>query len=258
MFRLRHQVFVEGRGWGELRRADGRDIDDYDTADTVYLLVLDDAGEVVASARLNPTHARHQMEEGGSLRRRFVGRPPPAGANVWEASRLIGGMRERYGREFARTSLGVLLAASQQFFARRGVAAGLSILDMQALFMMQSVGLETEPLGLPVEYQTELGPAVALAVTWKAGVRYLVRIRQAFGIVGPVLFEAAPVLSEADAEMPVLPLLETVAELRSAEARCDLLSHARSLVEREVVLAFADAEARSAARGRRRRRRAEN
>ncbi len=257
MFRMRHEVFVDGRGWGELRREDRRDIDQYDTAETVYLLVLEDAGEVVASARLNPVFARHQMEEGGPLRRQFVDRPPPGGPNIWEASRLIGGFRERYGRDFARATLGILLAASQEFCARRGVGVGLSILDTQSLFMMQSVGLESEPLGLPVEYQTERGPSVALAVIWKAGVRYLIRIRQAFGIVGPVLFEAAPVLGEKDADLPVLPLLEAAAEIRGVDARRALLGHARYLIEQETVMAFADGEAHPAAtvarRGRRRR-----
>lgn len=233
MYRQRHDVFVDELGWRDLRRDDGRDIDDYDTDETVYFLVLNDAGDVVASTRMNPSYGRHQLEDGGSLRLRFAQAEPPKGPHVWEASRLIGGFRERYGRDFARATLGILVAGTQEFCARRGITLGLSILEVPAVMMLQAIGLETEPLGLPVTYDTDKGPSDAFAVTWKAGARYLIRVRQKFGIVGPVLFEAAPVLDEADAQPLDVALLETVAELRAESNRSALMKIVHDLLETE-------------------------
>lgn len=233
MFRQRHEVFVEGLGWKELRRPDARDIDEFDTEDTVYLLVIDDAGDPVASTRLNPTFGRHQLEAGGAFRERFADRALPSGPGVWEASRLVGGFRERYGRDHARATLGILLAGSQEFCSRRGIRQGLSILELNAAMMLQSVGLETLPLGLPVSYETERGPASAMAIEWKAGVRYLVRLREVFGIVGPVLYEAPPVLGALDTEAPDYALLGAVSALRNENARRSILVQTAAMLEQE-------------------------
>jgi acyl-homoserine lactone synthase len=237
MFRRRHEVFVDGLGWRELRRTDRRDIDEFDAPETVYLLVIDDDGEAVASTRLNPTFGRYQLEDGGWFRPRFSDLAPPSGPDVWEASRLVGGNRERYGRDHARATLGVLLAGSQEFCVRRGVRQGLSILDLGAAMMLQSVGLETTPLGLPVDYETDKGTASAMAITWNAGVRHLVRLREVFGIVGPVLYEAPPVLGDDDVDAPNFALLETVSALRNAEALQAVYRQTSELLERERAAA---------------------
>lgn len=38
--RLRHRVFVEEKGWNGLRRADGRDVDQFDTPATVHHIAI--------------------------------------------------------------------------------------------------------------------------------------------------------------------------------------------------------------------------
>ena len=40
-FRLRHEIFVEERGWKDLYRPDGLEIDRYDNEHAVYLLAID-------------------------------------------------------------------------------------------------------------------------------------------------------------------------------------------------------------------------
>ncbi len=40
MHRIRHRIYVEGRGWKALRKSDGREVDEFDTDDAVYLLGL--------------------------------------------------------------------------------------------------------------------------------------------------------------------------------------------------------------------------
>ena len=53
-FRGRYQVCVRERGWSELERPDGRETDQFDTADAVHLLAID-GRQVIGGIRLNPT-----------------------------------------------------------------------------------------------------------------------------------------------------------------------------------------------------------
>jgi len=52
-FRHRHKIFVDRLGWEDLRKADQRDVDQFDNADAQHLLLVD--GErVLGGARLTP------------------------------------------------------------------------------------------------------------------------------------------------------------------------------------------------------------
>jgi acyl-homoserine lactone synthase len=44
MHRLRHDIYVDRRGWKALARSDQREVDQFDTEDAVYLLGLDELG----------------------------------------------------------------------------------------------------------------------------------------------------------------------------------------------------------------------
>lgn len=192
MFRMRHDMFVDKLGWRELRREDRRDIDEYDTDDSVYLLVINDDDQVVASGRLNPPWARNQYEDGGPLRTRFVMSEPPAGPRIWEGSRLLGGVPEKYGKAFAQATLGILLAGGQEFCVRRGITEVVSIFEAPAMSRLMSLGWQLKPLGLPTRYETTHGAGEAIAASWTTSPRYLALTREAFGIAGPVMFEAEP------------------------------------------------------------------
>lgn len=239
MFRQRHEFFVEGMGWRELRRPDRRDFDQYDTEDTVYLVVIDDSGEVFAHTRMNPSWARHQLEEGSELAVQFASRTPPRGPAIWEGSRLVPGIPEKHGFAQSATTMGLLLSGVQEFCMRRGIALGLSILEMRTLSRIQSLGWESEPLGLPVTYDTEKGKAEAIAVTWKTGGKYLLRTRQRFGVTGPVMFEAAPALGEAETHGPSYALLECAAEITTPVGQRAALDTLQSILEQEAASALA-------------------
>lgn len=211
MHRQRHDLFVDRLGWSELRRKDGRDIDQYDTEHTVYLLVLNEDEDVVASGRYNPSWAPNQFDDESELRKLYASRTPPVGPHVWEGSRLVGGLPEKYGKEHATATLAVLHAAGVEFGLRRGVTHFNSIFEPKATSILTWLGCETEPLGLPTKYSTEHGDREALAMTWKVSADYLKRVRKGFGIAGPVLFEASPAIEDR---------LDVKAELAAlAEAR---------------------------------------
>ncbi|NLH80130.1 MAG: GNAT family N-acetyltransferase [Phyllobacteriaceae bacterium] len=62
VWRLRHRVFVEEKGWHDLARPDGREIDQFDHEEAVHLCVMRGA-RVVAYARLLPTTRGHLLTD---------------------------------------------------------------------------------------------------------------------------------------------------------------------------------------------------
>src|SRR6201995_2103463 len=61
-FRLRHQIYVVERKWSALDRPDKREIDQFDTDETVYLLGLE-GRSIIAGMRLVPTTAPTLLSE---------------------------------------------------------------------------------------------------------------------------------------------------------------------------------------------------
>jgi len=62
VWRLRHRVFVEEKGWHDLARPDGREIDQFDHEEAVHLCVMR-GSRVVAYARLLPTTRGHLLSD---------------------------------------------------------------------------------------------------------------------------------------------------------------------------------------------------
>ncbi|WP_431323402.1 acyl-homoserine-lactone synthase [Rhizobium sp. YTU87027] len=79
---FRHKRFVEQLGWKELRREDGRERDQYDTADAIHA-VLVHRGQIVGYSRLIPTIRPHFAS---SLHRSLSARLP-SGPSIFEWSR---------------------------------------------------------------------------------------------------------------------------------------------------------------------------
>lgn len=246
MHRQRHAFFVEKKGWSELRRPDGLDVDPYDAEETVYFLVLGDMGEVFASCRINPTWSRHQLEPGGPLRERFASRDIPIGPKVWECSRLLGGDSRR-GREHATETFVRVMVAIGEFCRRRSISDTISILETSAIAMFQTAGYRCEPLGIPTRYATDRGPADALAVIIRrAGGASSAQLRSAFAFAGPALVEAPSVRDDAQASEPYFPLLESAMELKTRSGRKVALEMIHSLLNQELGAAVESDQRRKA------------
>lgn len=98
MHRQRKAVFVDRQGWN-LPVLGDMEVDDYDDADTTYLIAKANcrSGEVLASARLLPTVRPHLM---GDLFARACDGDAPRGPYIWEVSRFcvnpaVAGRRRR-------------------------------------------------------------------------------------------------------------------------------------------------------------------
>jgi len=152
-FRLRHQVFVEERGWSGLRRFDGFEIDAYDNEYAIYLLAIDD-GRVVGGQRLYPTLLPHMISE---VFPKMVQRGVPQAADIFEWTRYFVVKERRTGRTDCR-----LLAAMQEFCLEEGISEVTAVVEMWWLPRWQQAGFKVRPLGLPQTIDEQ--PCIAAAV----------------------------------------------------------------------------------------------
>lgn len=81
----RCKVFVDKLGWN-LDTQQGRELDQFDRADTLYLVAQDDEGNVQGCARLLPTSRPYLLSE--VFPEILHGQTPPASPLVWELSRF--------------------------------------------------------------------------------------------------------------------------------------------------------------------------
>jgi acyl-homoserine lactone synthase len=112
MYRIRHDIYVGRRGWKALERPDGRDVDQFDRENTVYLLGLEPGGHVTAGLRLNPTTGPHLIRDvfphtitEGSI---------PVGDSIYEFTRWFVA-KDRVSKEENRRVAGELLVAMLEY-----------------------------------------------------------------------------------------------------------------------------------------------
>lgn len=162
--RLRHEIFIGERGWRELERPDGRDVDAYDDEHAVYLLAID-AGRVVGGQRLRPTTRPHMLADVfAHLAQRTLPRRP----DVLEWTRYFVVRERRFGRTDWR-----LLAAVQAYCLEEGISELTAVVEMWWLPRWQHAGFRTRPLGLPqlVEGQPMLAMSIEVSPEALASVR---------------------------------------------------------------------------------------
>ena len=155
-FRKRHDVFVEERGWSSLRKADCREIDEFDNDDAVYLLALD--GEKLAGGqRLYPTSLPHMISKHFM---QLVERPLPHGVTTSEWTRYFVTRERRTGRTDCR-----LLAAVQRYCLEEGISQLTAVVEMWWLPRWHQAGFKVRPLGLPQMIEGQPTLAVCIAVS---------------------------------------------------------------------------------------------
>lgn len=87
MHKLRHDIFVEQKGWEKLRREDNFEIDQFDNDDATYFLKIDAGDRILGGMRLRPTSKASQL--GTMFRAMCEFEAPPFADNIWEMSRYF-------------------------------------------------------------------------------------------------------------------------------------------------------------------------
>lgn len=85
LFSYRHKVFVEELGW-ELNTSSGLETDQFDHAETLYVIAKNKDSEIIGCARLLPTSAPYLLGE--VFPELLNGQCPPSDPRIWELSRF--------------------------------------------------------------------------------------------------------------------------------------------------------------------------
>ncbi len=180
MFRLRHDIYVGRRGWKALAKPDGRDVDQFDTDNTVYLLGLDELGRVCSGLRLNPTTGPNLINTvfPHAVTRREI----PVSDSIYEFTRYFV-VSDRVPRLKRRQAAGELLVAMFEY----GMAFGLTHISLLCDAFFLSTALEmrwnVEPLGLPTPYEE----GTCIAILFEVSAAVADSTREVRGVHGPVL-----------------------------------------------------------------------
>jgi acyl-homoserine lactone synthase len=143
-FRLRHKIYVDERRWMELAKPDGREIDQFDTPDTVYLMAME-GRRVVGSHRLVPTIKPTLMSDlFPQLAIRGLIRRPDA----YELSRVFV-IRERRGEQAQPRVESVIMAGTMEYAIAQGISQFTIVMETWWLPRFQDLGWRLRPLGLP-------------------------------------------------------------------------------------------------------------
>lgn len=179
MYRQRYDIYVKRRKWKGLQPQGELEKDQYDTASAIYLLVLDDAEDILAGLRLLPTSGPHILND---LFPQLAAGGVPRDATILELTRF-------YVAPFKSSKavrdwlVGVLCAGMIEYAQAHGVRQITSVIDTFLLKLMLSMEWRVRPLGLPQRYAE--GEAVAVAIDMTPEI--LASTRRTKGVTGPVL-----------------------------------------------------------------------
>ena len=193
-FRLRHQIYVVERKWTVLDRPDKREIDQFDTEETVYLLGLE-GRNIIAGMRLVPTMAPTLLSE---LFPRLSFNGPIHRPDVCELSRIFVVPRRR-GEHAGPRAEAVIQAAAMEYGLSIGLSAFTIVLESWWLPRLFDQGWVARPLGLPIDIDSMSTVAVMVDINEQAWTEICLRR----SVPGPVLiWQGLPVM-----ERPAIPEL---------------------------------------------------
>jgi acyl-homoserine lactone synthase len=143
-FRLRYDIYVKQRKWLALDRPDGREIDQFDTEDTVYLFCIDN-GQLIGAMRAVPTVLPTLMSE---IFPYLNIRGPICRPDVYELSRVFV-IPERRGEHAGPRVETLLLTAIMEYGISIGLTGFSIVLESWWLPRFERCGWKAHPLGLP-------------------------------------------------------------------------------------------------------------
>jgi N-acyl-L-homoserine lactone synthetase len=174
MFRQRYEIFVKEKGW-KIKSYNGIEFDQYDTAETLYLIDLDRYGNVAASTRMIRTDQPIMLAD---VFADMCERPIPRGPHCWELTRGAMSKNLRGSGHYGRIQCGLIEGA-----LLFGVNTGCGLFSVDLLMSKIRSGLDAKPLGQPRMIDGEPHLAADFPLTGDM----LGRTRALFKIKGPVL-----------------------------------------------------------------------
>ena len=180
LFRLRHDIFVKGRGWS-LPCGNGRETDQYDVDEAVYFIDLNGDGVIEGSVRATPTEKYSLLADYFPY---LIENGMPARApDVYECTRYIV-MPAQKSRENNRAAKARLLIALFQWAISRKLSYLQTVIDAGTLSSFVEMSPKTIPLGLAHPYgggRGAPGGGECLAIRWPVCPEVIADVREFVG-----------------------------------------------------------------------------
>lgn len=139
MFQKRRELFKEEMGWSLKTDEFGRERDEYDDLNPLYIIVADAFGGHLASTRIMPTTSRTMIGEHFSD---LTGGSPVAAPDTWEITRLF------VSAETDRRHIAALLMWAGCAFARsRDVISYVGVIGTEMAPVFTAAGARPEVIG---------------------------------------------------------------------------------------------------------------
>jgi N-acyl-L-homoserine lactone synthetase len=184
MYRLRLRIFRERLGWtvsstGEL------EVDIFDTIGPTYLLVLDDAENVVGCVRLLSTAGPNMLAR--TFPALLEGKDAPCSARILESSRFcVDTSRScELGASGLNRATFMLLAGMMETLRLQEADSIVTVTDTRMERVLRRAGWPLERIGLP----QRLGPTMAVAGFLHGSDEALAAMYRNAGVSGPILIE---------------------------------------------------------------------
>jgi N-acyl-L-homoserine lactone synthetase len=152
MYVERRKSFVERNGWDDLMVFDGAEVDDFDDERAVYLMALDDGGQLQGAVRFRPT------EDKSILFDKYAhliapDQPSLKGPETWEGTRVFTTDAFRRSREPGQRGFFGLALAGREVALDHRAKNAVGMMDIRLLERMTPAApAEIRMLGLPAQY----------------------------------------------------------------------------------------------------------
>jgi acyl-homoserine lactone synthase len=173
-FRMRHEIFVRERGWTDLDRGTIEN-DEYDDDHAVYALSIDAADDVIGCFRLYPSTLPHMLSDKFAW---MVDGPVPRRPDIVEATRFSIVKPRRDSRTYHELFIGMI-----EYGLSEGLSGITAVMRTLRIPIVQSIGVNVRPLGLPQEIDGESNTAVLYEVCDES----LQRLRKSAGVFDSVI-----------------------------------------------------------------------
>jgi acyl-homoserine lactone synthase len=159
MFEDRKSVFVDLLKW-DVPVLDGRfEIDEFDDSHATYIIVADEAGDHLGSARLLPTTRSHIL---GSLFANLCAAPAPAGPECFEITRFC--LSRRHHAICRRRTRDRLVSALAWYALETGIRTYTGVAELGWLQQILAFGWDCRPLGVPARLDCGMIGALAIEI----------------------------------------------------------------------------------------------
>ncbi|MCE9521964.1 MAG: hypothetical protein K8S25_05965 [Alphaproteobacteria bacterium] len=174
MFRQRHDIFIKEKGWN-LKSYNGLEFDQFDTAQTIYLMEFDKSESIVASMRMNRTDGPYMLAD---VFGEVCEIPIPCGADVWELTRGALSKSIRKSGYWGRIQCALFEAALLW-----GAKTATGFFTVDHIMKQMRVGMDIKPLGTPKIVDGEANVAAEFPFNFHT----LERLRTSYGITNPAI-----------------------------------------------------------------------